>query len=162
VVERLTSHKEPLLGLFEQLPNDSRRVELSTTETDRFGDPLTRLCYFAGHKDHEAINDAVDLLSREFGSAGFGRVNLRMRRTTPDEPPKDMPWIGVGNHHMGTVRMAHTRKHGVVDANLKVFDTDNLYLATTGVFPTSSCVNPTLSGAAFAMRLSDHLAGDSQ
>ena len=81
-----------------------------------------------------------------------------MRRTSAQEPVAELPWIGVGHHHMGTVRMGRSPADGVVDANLRVFGTPNLYLATTGVFPTSSCVNPTMNGAAFAMRLAEHLA----
>ena len=150
--------KVQMVGLFEQLPDDRRHVTLSRTKTDALGDPLTVLNYFATHEDHEAVNDAVDLAARALAIAGYGRTRLRMRRTSAQEPVAELPWIGVGHHHMGTVRMGRSPADGVVDANLRVFGTPNLYLATTGVFPTSSCVNPTMNGAAFAMRLAEHLA----
>jgi choline dehydrogenase-like flavoprotein len=62
-----------------------------------------------------------------------------------------------GFHQTGTTRMAANRDGGVVDANLAVFDTENLFVASTSTFPTSSQANPTLTGIAFALRLAEHL-----
>ena len=60
-------------------------------------------------------------------------------------------------HHMGTTRMAQDSIHGVVDANLRVFDMDNLYVASSSVFPRYGYANPTLTIVALAIRLSEHL-----
>lgn len=46
---------------------------------------------------------------------------------------------------------------GVVDADGKVFGVNNLYIASSAVFPTSSQANPTLTIVALAMRLAGHL-----
>jgi choline dehydrogenase-like flavoprotein len=62
-----------------------------------------------------------------------------------------------GYHQTGTTRMAATAAEGVVDANLAVFGTENLFVASTSTFPTSSQANPTLTGIAFAVRLAKHL-----
>jgi choline dehydrogenase-like flavoprotein len=53
--------------------------------------------------------------------------------------------------------MAASAADGVVDANLAVFGAENLYVASTSTFPTSSQANPTLTGVAFAVRLAAHL-----
>jgi choline dehydrogenase-like flavoprotein len=45
----------------------------------------------------------------------------------------------------------------VVDANLKAHDLDNLYIADASVLPTSAAVNPSLTVAALALRLGQHL-----
>jgi choline dehydrogenase-like flavoprotein len=37
-------------------------------------------------------------------------------------------------HHMGTTRMAASPQFGVVDANCKVFGTENLYVAGSSIF----------------------------
>jgi choline dehydrogenase-like flavoprotein len=48
---------------------------------------------------------------------------------------------------------------GVVDANCRVHDTENVYVAGGSVFPTSvGSANPTLLIVALALRLADHLA----
>jgi choline dehydrogenase-like flavoprotein len=45
----------------------------------------------------------------------------------------------------------------VVDANLKIFNTRNIYVCGGGVFPSSGSINPTLTIVALALRLSRHL-----
>ena len=62
-----------------------------------------------------------------------------------------------GNHQIGTIRMGHTPKDGVVDQWGTTFDFSNLHVASTAVFPTSSQATPTLAGAQFTLRLTDHL-----
>jgi choline dehydrogenase-like flavoprotein len=45
----------------------------------------------------------------------------------------------------------------VVDPNLRAHDLDNLYIADASVLPTSGAVNPSLTVAALALRLGQHL-----
>jgi len=47
--------------------------------------------------------------------------------------------------------------HSVVDPDCKVHGVDNLYLAGSAVFTTSSQANPTLTLVALALRLARHL-----
>ncbi|MEQ9081981.1 MAG: GMC family oxidoreductase, partial [Sandaracinaceae bacterium] len=65
--------------------------------------------------------------------------------------------LEAGGHHMGTTRMAARREDGVVDADCKVFGTENLYVAGSSVFVTGGHANPTLTLVALAERLADHL-----
>jgi choline dehydrogenase-like flavoprotein len=68
-------------------------------------------------------------------------------------------WMALGFAHvMGTCRMGE-RDDGtcVADEFGRVWDTENLFLATVGLIPTSLAVNPTLTGAALAIRTADHL-----
>lgn len=62
-----------------------------------------------------------------------------------------------GQHHSGTCRMAESADTGVVDPNLKVFGTSNLYVCSSAVFPTNSWANPTFTILALADRLASHL-----
>ena len=59
-----------------------------------------------------------------------------------------------GGHHIGTTRMGNDRRSSVVDANCRLHDVENLYIAGSSVFPTSSQANPTLTIVALALRLS--------
>ena len=59
---------------------------------------------------------------------------------------------------MCTTRMAESPDNGVVDANQKVFGTDNLYIAGSSVFSTAGYVNPTLAIIQTTLRLADHIA----
>jgi choline dehydrogenase-like flavoprotein len=60
-------------------------------------------------------------------------------------------------HHMGTTRMASDPQQGVVDANLRVYGTDNLFVAGAGVYPTCGFQNPTFTAMALGIRLADAL-----
>lgn len=62
------------------------------------------------------------------------------------------------HHHMGTTRMSDDPASGVVDADCKTHELDNLYVAGGSVFRTSSCVNPTFTILCLAQRLADHVA----
>lgn len=48
---------------------------------------------------------------------------------------------------------------GVVDADLKFEDYDNLYACDNSVYPDSPAANPSLTLAALAMRLAAKLTG---
>jgi choline dehydrogenase-like flavoprotein len=59
---------------------------------------------------------------------------------------------------MGTTRMAADPSEGVVDRDCRVFGTDNLYVASSAVFPTAHAYSPTFTILALARRLATHLA----
>ena len=63
------------------------------------------------------------------------------------------------NHHMGGMRMAEHPEDGVVDPDLRLFGTENVFVCSAAVFPASSFSNPTHTVLALAVRLADHLAG---
>jgi choline dehydrogenase-like flavoprotein len=46
---------------------------------------------------------------------------------------------------------------GVIDPNGEVWSTKGLFVAGTAIFPTSGFANPTLTAAALAFRLAEHL-----
>ena len=51
---------------------------------------------------------------------------------------------------MGTTRMGSNPKEGVVDTNCQVFGTENLYIASSAVFPTEPSYSPTFTILALA------------
>jgi choline dehydrogenase-like flavoprotein len=61
------------------------------------------------------------------------------------------------HHHAGTTRMHVDPRHGVVDPDLHVHQTTNLYVAGASVFATAGFANPTLTIVALPLRVADHL-----
>jgi choline dehydrogenase-like flavoprotein len=53
--------------------------------------------------------------------------------------------------------MAARPQDGVVDAQQKIFGTDNVYICDGSVLPTQGSANPALTIMALAARLADHL-----
>jgi choline dehydrogenase-like flavoprotein len=66
-----------------------------------------------------------------------------------------------GHHTSSTCRMGIDPTEGVVDENLKVFGTDNLYVCSNAVLPNCAAVNPTLTLVAVTIKLADHLLKES-
>lgn len=65
--------------------------------------------------------------------------------------------LGGVCHEVGTMRMT-AGELGVVDDNLKLLDTTNIYVCDLSVFPSSPAANPTLTLVAMALRLADRLS----
>jgi choline dehydrogenase-like flavoprotein len=61
------------------------------------------------------------------------------------------------DHAASTCRMSKDPMEGVVDADLRVHGTDNLYVCSNAVFPNIGAINPTVTVTALALRLGDHL-----
>lgn len=145
-------------GLFitpraEQRPNRDSRVTL-TDRRDALGFKRVRLDWRYAPEDFTSIVRTLGMFARAVAAADMGRVFV-------GEPHSD--WsdrfgrpVG-GFHHMGTTRMSESAATGVVDANLRVHGTDNVYVAGSSVFPTAGWANPTINLIAFSLRLADHL-----
>ncbi|MEI8648937.1 GMC family oxidoreductase [Paraglaciecola sp. Hal342] len=96
---------------------------------------------------------ALEVMGKELGRLNLGR--LKVMREYEERLRTDK--LFFSHHHMGTTRMAINEDSGVVDRNLKVFNTNNFYIAGSSVFPTGSHVPPTLTIAALTIRLAEHL-----
>lgn len=140
----------------EQAPSPDSRVRLGDA-LDALGQRRVVVDWRLGELEQRTFERTADLLARALTRSGVGRVKL-------------LPWLQGGGdewwrrvtpgwHHLGTTRMASEPARGVVDRDCRVFGVDNLYLAGSSVFPTSSYVNPTLTLVALALRLAEHLRG---
>ncbi len=139
----------------EQAPNPDSRISLSEKK-DELGMPRVKLDWRLSELDKRSIRAFYEVLGREFGRAGLGRVQVADWLLEDD----DRAWpsfLSGGWHHLGTLRMHSSPRRGVVDADCKVHGIDNLYVAGTAVFPTAGAANPTLTLIALSLRLSDHL-----
>jgi len=70
---------------------------------------------------------------------------------------KDATVSWRADHAASTCRMSADAASGVVDPNLMVHGTDNLFVCSNAVFPSLGAINPTLTLTALALRLGDHL-----
>jgi choline dehydrogenase-like flavoprotein len=103
--------------------------------------------------DVETVSRAMALLAADFRENGVGDLkydaaNLESEITR---------YGAYGGHHIGTARMGKDPRTSVVDADCRIHGVENLFVAGTAVFPTSSQANPTLTAVALALRLADRL-----
>ena len=130
----------------EQWPDPENRVTL-TDRLDGYGRPRLALHWRWSGDDEARRLRVVDLFAAGLDQAGLGRIE----RTTEHALDPN------AHHHAGTTRMSAAPSDGVVDPDLRVHGTDNLFVCGSSVFPTAGAVNPTLSVLALAHRLADHL-----
>lgn len=158
----------------EQEPKAESRVVLSD-QRDALGQRRADLHWTISPAERRSMVEGARLLASRWAQAGLGRVQLGpggfsnegeqreggelfvVFSLDPAKTDVESFPVGVGFHHMGTLRMADDPRDGVVDANSKVHSVDNLYVAGSSVFPVSGASTPTFTIAALAVRLADHL-----
>ncbi len=145
-------------GLFidvitEQFPNRESRVLLSDKK-DALGAPIARVDWRISEAERRSIMRLAQIFASELQRAGLPTPVLEDWITAGR--PEDGVFIDMA-HAMGGTRMSTNPEEGVVDSNCRAHGLENLYIAGSSVFPTSSHVNPTLTIVALATRLADHL-----
>ncbi len=156
------------LGLFtivraEQAPNPESRIFLNS-KVDVFGLAQATLDWRFSEIDRISVRVLMETLKDEYTRLGWGEVIPSQWLSDPSVTWKTDPLISAhpigGYHHMGGTRMSETPQTGVVNADCRLHDSPNLFIASSSVFPTSGWANPTLTIMALAQRLGDHLSGE--
>jgi choline dehydrogenase-like flavoprotein len=143
----------PLDFTGEQAPNPESRVSLAR-ETDRYGVPRLKIDWRPSELDWLTLSRMLRELRRSLEGCGCGTIEYDEQRLDQDARASTMP---MGGHHIGTARMSESPSAGVVNADCRMHDVDNLYVAGCATFPTSGQANPTLTIVAMALRLAQYL-----
>ncbi len=144
-----------LFTRMEQAPNPDSRITLDT-EKDALGMPRAKLNWVLTPLEKNSLRMINTIIGQEVGRVSMGRV--KVYDYLQDEKDESWPsFTGGGWHHMGTTRMSDDPKQGVVDANCKLHNLSNLYVAGASCYVTASAVNPTLTLISLTIRLADHL-----
>lgn len=138
----------------EQRPDPASRVVLGE-RVDALGMRRLRIDWRYHPEDIASLDRTLQVIACELARCGVGRLEVDRDRLEEDL----LAHGAYGGHHLGTARMGLDPRTSVVDADCKVHEVDNLYVAGSAVFPTSSQANPTLTVLALALRLAQHLGG---
>jgi choline dehydrogenase-like flavoprotein len=138
----------------EQVPTTENQMKLAAD-----GETL-EIHYRLMDQDVDSVIRTHDVLDKWLRKCGCGELEYWFPKTEMAEAIRNMSIDGL--HQVGTTRIAATAKDGVVDENLKVWGTENLFVCSSSVFPTSGQANPTFLLGVFAVRLAHHLAGSAQ
>jgi choline dehydrogenase-like flavoprotein len=136
----------------EQAPDPGNRVTLSQRR-DRFGVPLPKVDWSLGELDHRTAEAMVETVAQEFRRLGLGTVRAEPWLAGADWPAH----VSDAFHQMGTTRLGTDPATSATDPDGQVRGVDGLYAAGASLFPAAGFVNPTLTLAALAIRLADHL-----
>ncbi|MFT7639578.1 MAG: choline dehydrogenase-like flavoprotein [Pirellulaceae bacterium] len=134
-------------GEMEQFEHPNNRVSLGNGTT-RHGLRNTNIEVGTHDVNLQTRQEHVQTFVKILQTAGCSEDSIETGFANPD-----------GAHASATCRMSESDADGVVDANLQVHGTDNLFICSNAVFPSIAAANPTLTMSALAVRLAEHLLG---
>jgi hypothetical protein len=140
----------------EQVPHPDSRITLAR-ESDSFGVPRAAIDLRFTDQDVQSVIDSHGLLDTALRQNGIGRLEYLYAAEQLHERVNAQ--AADGYHQAGTTRMGDDPGQSVVDSNLKVHGVENLFVASSSVFPVSGQANCTLLAVAFGVRLASHLQG---
>jgi choline dehydrogenase-like flavoprotein len=129
---------------FETEAQPQNRIVPSKTKTDGIGLPVPEIYY--------SVNDYWNA-GRDFALKDLARMAQLLNADVLNVDTKHQD----RQHIMGTTIMGDDPKTSVVDRDCRTHDHPNLFIAGTGVMPSASCMNPTLTGAALSVRIAEQL-----
>jgi choline dehydrogenase-like flavoprotein len=134
----------------EQSPSVGSHIGLLGGEGSD-GLPLLSICLRYSRIDAESVVESHAIIDQALRKSGRGQLEYWHPATGLEDSVLQQAADGI--HQLGTTRMSASPTAGVVDANLRVHGTNNLFIASTSVFPTSGQANPTFLAVALAIRL---------
>ena len=138
----------------EQRPLRESRLA-PTGERDRHGLPRLELDWRVSPLERHTVRRTAELVLAELERVAAGTADPLVDPFAREDGWGELK--GDSFHMMGGTRMANAPGDGVVDRDLRVFGMENLYLASTSVFPTGGMANPTLTLIALTHRLAEHI-----
>ena len=136
-------------GLVGQRPRKDSYVGLDPSTTDDHGNPVPEIRWRVDDRTARTIRRA-----NEIQEAILSELDAEIRWQVGPEH------TGPAFHHMGTTRMGRDPEESVVSPRLCTHDLDDLWIAGSSVFVTSGAMNPTLTIAALALKVADHVDAD--
>jgi choline dehydrogenase-like flavoprotein len=139
----------------EHAPLANSRITVDPSLPDAYGLPKVILDWQIGSNELASLREFGLQVHDALQSSGIGQLKLDEDLLALN--PNFLSKLGDTYHQAGGTNMADSEQEGVVDKNLRVFGTENLYVAGAGVFPTTSNANTTFTALTFTTRLVEHL-----
>jgi choline dehydrogenase-like flavoprotein len=144
LLNRFRQRVVAIAAIMEDLPYLDNRVAL--VDSPRDDGPRVRLEYHAHDNDKRRL--------KEF--------QTRLKRSFKPYKPLHASASSANNalgHACGTCRFGTDAKSSVFDAMTRAHGLDNLYCVDTSILPSSGGINPSLTIAANALRVGEHING---
>jgi len=145
-----SSSKTFLLMQSEHGPRFESRIAIDPSTVDASGLPAVVLNWQLSGDELSSFRDFALKVKQGLQDAGLGE--LKIDENLLALKSEYMDTLGDTYHQAGGTVMADSPESGVVDKNLKVFGTENLYIGGAGTFPSTSNANVTFTAIVFAER----------
>ncbi len=126
------------------------RIILSD-KTDRNGMRLPEVILNTSELDRKSVIELHNVIADDLKKRNIGTLTSDLSTASP------WPINSEASHHLGGTIMGDDEKNSVVDKDLKLHHTDNLYICSSSVFPSAGNANPTYTICALAVRLAENL-----
>jgi len=140
----------------EQTPLRDSRITIDPATKDAYGLPKVLLDWKLGREEFPAMKD-FSIRCRE-ALRESGLADLRILEGLTNQDAAFFRTMEDNYHHVGGARMGWSEADGVVDTDLKVFGTNNLYVLGAATFRTTSNANTTFVALSLATRLAEKLS----
>lgn len=127
------------------------RFDLGQRDVEKLHRGLCLLCEISFAAGAEAVLPGL------YGAQPVLRTPSDLKRLRAYRMRAQDPVI-AGNHVFGSTRMGADAKRAVVDADGRVHQTENVFIADSGIMPASPAVNPMLTIMALADRMGEVVA----
>ena len=143
----------------EDLPQATNRIDLDPHITDAWGLPAGRVTYTPHRHEIECSRHWAPRLEAVMRDAGAGHTFWSTSPALPEHAARHMANpSSISRHVMGTARMGTDPGTSVCDPSQRLHDVNNVVVADSSVFPTSTGYGPTLTIVALAIRAARGLA----
>jgi choline dehydrogenase-like flavoprotein len=139
----------------EHAPRAESRILIDNLQVDAGGLPRVILDWRLAGDELASIRTFAVQIRDALQQGGIG--DLKIDEELLSLNPEFLAKLGDTYHQSGGAVMGTSEQDGVVDRNLRVFGTENLYVAGASVFRTTSNANVTFTALAFTTRLLEHL-----
>jgi gluconate 2-dehydrogenase alpha chain len=144
----------------EDLPQPTNGIDLDPTVKDVWGFPAGRVTYQPHRHEIAASRHWAPKLEQVMKRAGAEHAFSVTSPPLAGEPGADTDFMAPTSRHvMGTTRMGDDPATSVCDRWQRLHDVDNVMVADSSVFPTSTGYGPTMTIVALALRAARNLAG---
>ncbi len=142
----------------EQFPVEKSRITIDPSYKDSNGMPRVIVDWQMSGAEQASIREFATRAAKALEDAGLAKLKINEDLLAMN--PKFMGTLVATTHQCGGAFMCNSPADGVVDRNLRVFGTKNLYVGGSCTFRTVSCANTTFTAVTFVTRLVRHLCSE--
>ncbi len=144
---RLVYVSRALVFCYLEQPENFESKVILTQRLDSWGRKIPEIKWELNSVDLNAAIQINSLLTKSFSqSNNFSYIPYTVNHSS----------FSSGLHHAGTLKIGSSKEDGVVDDNLKMFGSDNIFICDLSIFPFYGNSNPTYTLCAFSARLAKY------
>jgi hypothetical protein len=140
----------------EQQPNFNNRLFITNEGQNKYTKiERSVLIWKIRRKEIKTLRFFLNIFNESWKKSGLNKIaELKIKKQNDRSLLKSLK---VFLHPTGSIRIGSNKSNSVVNKNLRVWGSKNLYVCSTAVFPSSGSSNTGMTLLALTARLGDHL-----